>query len=101
MLEKRGGEFQFPAIGKQIFFSFENVKCIMLLFFFVIFLQFYMLFYVFSGRAPSKLTLELLQKEGIAHPQSIPKCSGHGVTVPGAAAWWVDTVEKFGSKMVL
>ncbi|KAK3753829.1 hypothetical protein QZH41_016733 [Actinostola sp. cb2023] len=50
-----------------------------------------------SGRAPSKLTLDHLCNEGISYPNTIPNCSAHAVTVPGAAACWVDTVEKFGS----
>jgi gamma-glutamyltranspeptidase len=45
--------------------------------------------------------LDLLCTEGIGHPDTIPKYSGHAVTVPGTAACWVDTAEKFGNKKVL
>ncbi|MHA1865212.1 MAG: gamma-glutamyltransferase [Candidatus Heimdallarchaeaceae archaeon] len=48
-----------------------------------------------SGRAPSSLTLEFLQEQGIK--DNLPPFSVHTVTVPGAAAGWVDTVEKYGT----
>ncbi|MHA2357262.1 MAG: gamma-glutamyltransferase [Candidatus Heimdallarchaeaceae archaeon] len=48
-----------------------------------------------SGRAPSELNLDLLAEQGITG--SLPPLSVHTVTVPGAAAGWVDTVERFGS----
>ncbi|KAG0176020.1 hypothetical protein DFQ29_006654 [Apophysomyces sp. BC1021] len=49
-----------------------------------------------SGRTPAALTLEHLNS--VAHiTNSLPNTSVHAVTVPGAAAAWVDTVEKFGS----
>lgn len=53
-----------------------------------------------SGRAGAKCTLETIRrdmglKEGEAG--SIPMDSVQAVSVPGAAAGWVDTVEKFGS----
>ena len=47
-----------------------------------------------SGRAPSDLNLEFLSKQGITG--SLPPLSVHTITVPGAAAGWVDTVKKFG-----
>jgi gamma-glutamyltranspeptidase / glutathione hydrolase len=54
-----------------------------------------------SGRAPGKSTLEVIRKDlGIPDSQKggkIPINSVHSVTVPGAAAGWVDTVERFGS----
>jgi gamma-glutamyltranspeptidase len=55
-----------------------------------------------SGRSASKVTLEQLCDDlGLADKGrkggKIPWRSVHGVTVPGAAAGWVDTVEKFGS----
>lgn len=53
-----------------------------------------------SGRSGAKCTIEQLRKDlGIPEGQSgsIPMDSVHAVTVPGAAAGWVDTVEKFGS----
>jgi gamma-glutamyltranspeptidase/glutathione hydrolase len=53
-----------------------------------------------SGRASAKSTLEAIRKDlGMKDGESgkIPMESVHAVTVPGAAAGWVDTVEKFGS----
>lgn len=47
-----------------------------------------------SGRSPGKLTLESLKKQGL---NQIPLTSVHSVTVPGTAASWVDTRERFGS----
>ncbi|KAJ1728224.1 hypothetical protein LPJ61_004151 [Coemansia biformis] len=50
-----------------------------------------------SGRAPAALTIERLAAEfGIAG-DGIPARNVHAVTVPGAAAGWVDTVARFGS----
>ena len=54
-----------------------------------------------SGRSAAKGSLEQVQHD--LGPESrtagakIPTTSVHAVTVPGAAAGWVDTVEKFGS----
>jgi gamma-glutamyltranspeptidase / glutathione hydrolase len=53
-----------------------------------------------SGRAGLKCTLEKVRehlglKDG--EDQEIPLDHVHAVTVPGAAAGWVDTVERFGS----
>jgi len=48
-----------------------------------------------SGRAPSALNLEYLVTQGITG--KLPPASPHTVTVPGAAAGWVDTIEKYGS----
>lgn len=54
-----------------------------------------------SGRAPSKLTLDLLSQQGYTTHKPFPaQAHGHAVTVPGAPAAWVDTVEKFGSGKV-
>ncbi|KAM7186933.1 putative gamma-glutamyltranspeptidase protein [Rhypophila sp. PSN 637] len=53
-----------------------------------------------SGRAGGKCTLETIRKSlGIPDGTvgKIPMDSVHAVTVPGAAAGWVDTVERFGS----
>ncbi|KAF2758537.1 gamma-glutamyltranspeptidase [Pseudovirgaria hyperparasitica] len=53
-----------------------------------------------SGRSGSKTSLEQVRHDlGIADGKagSIPVESVHAVTVPGAAAGWVDTVERFGS----
>jgi gamma-glutamyltranspeptidase/glutathione hydrolase len=51
-----------------------------------------------SGRAPTGLSLELLEKIGVSG--TLPPFSAHTVTVPGAAAGWVDTVEKYGTMTV-
>lgn len=48
-----------------------------------------------SGRAPSALTLERLQKEGIT--SEIPPYHPFTITVPGACAGWCDLVGRFGS----
>ncbi len=48
-----------------------------------------------SGRAPSEINLEKLAELGIT--ESLPPLSVHTVTIPGAAAGWVDTIEKFGT----
>jgi len=48
-----------------------------------------------SGRAPAALSLEYLAERGIT--DRLPPDSPYTVTVPGAAAGWVDTVEKFGT----
>ena len=52
-----------------------------------------------SGRAASKCSLEQLRKDlGLkGNGGSIPINSVHAATVPGAAAGWVDCVERFGS----
>ncbi len=53
-----------------------------------------------SGRAPMKSTLDAVRKElGLKDGQEseIPLNSVHAVTVPGAAAGWVDAIERFGS----
>lgn len=50
-----------------------------------------------SGRSGAKCTLDQLRQD-IGHDATdIPERSVHAVTVPGAAAGWVDTVERFGS----
>ncbi|KAF2163635.1 hypothetical protein M409DRAFT_68258 [Zasmidium cellare ATCC 36951] len=56
-----------------------------------------------SGRSGGKCTLETIRKSlGLKGGEvgSIPMDSVHAVSVPGAAAGWVDTVEKFGSGKV-
>lgn len=53
-----------------------------------------------SGRAGGKCTLEAVRKSLQIPGGSvgkIPMTSVHAVTVPGAAAGWVDTIERFGS----
>ncbi|KAF8213164.1 gamma-glutamyltranspeptidase [Mycena galopus ATCC 62051] len=52
-----------------------------------------------SGHSPQKLTLEYLRQRGLTG-SSIPLTDLNSVTVPGAAAAWVDTVERFGSGKV-
>jgi len=46
-----------------------------------------------SGRAPQRLTLDLVKKSGQPFSPSSPLA----VTVPGACAGWVDCVQRFGS----
>ncbi|MEE9410227.1 MAG: gamma-glutamyltransferase, partial [Candidatus Heimdallarchaeota archaeon] len=48
-----------------------------------------------SGRAPAELNLETLVQKGIT--EVLPPFSVHTITVPGAAAGWVDTIDKFGT----
>ncbi|MCJ1457550.1 hypothetical protein MMC28_007918 [Mycoblastus sanguinarius] len=53
-----------------------------------------------SGRSSGSGSLDQMRKDlGLKAGQdgSIPMSSVHAVTTPGAAAGWVDTVEKFGS----
>ncbi|KAL2798338.1 nucleophile aminohydrolase [Aspergillus keveii] len=53
-----------------------------------------------SGRYPANVTLEKIRADLKAGPDDvggIPMHSVLAVTVPGAAAGWVDTVEKYGS----
>ncbi|KAJ3750548.1 gamma-glutamyltranspeptidase [Lentinula detonsa] len=52
-----------------------------------------------SGRSPEKLTLDYARSRGLTG-RSIPTTDLNAVTVPGAAAAWVDTVEKFGSGLL-
>ena len=54
-----------------------------------------------SGRSPANTSLEGLRRDlGLkpGQPGTISMSSVHSVTTPGAAAGWIDTVEKFGSK---
>ncbi|KAJ1952086.1 hypothetical protein EC988_003745, partial [Linderina pennispora] len=53
-----------------------------------------------SGRAPSALTIDTLKDRFGITGDEVPARSVHAVTVPGAAAGWVDTVEAFGSGKV-
>ncbi|KAI9477867.1 MAG: gamma-glutamyltranspeptidase [Benjaminiella poitrasii] len=53
-----------------------------------------------SGRTPTALTLNLIRQDKSISGTSLPANSIHAVTVPGAAAAWVDTVEQFGSGKV-
>jgi gamma-glutamyltranspeptidase/glutathione hydrolase len=49
-----------------------------------------------SGRCPSGLTLERLQREGLG--ASLPAYHPYTITVPGACAAWCDLIERFGSQ---
>lgn len=49
-----------------------------------------------NGRSPQALTLDLATKER-GYTAMLPKFHALTVTVPGAAACWVDTVEKYGT----
>jgi len=56
-----------------------------------------------SGRSGKDCTLENIRKDlGLKEGEkgTIPMSSAHAVTIPGAAAGWVDTVERFGSGKV-
>jgi gamma-glutamyltranspeptidase/glutathione hydrolase len=53
-----------------------------------------------SGRSGAKCTLKKIRRDlGLADGEAgeMPMTSVHAATVPGAAAGWVDTVERFGS----
>ncbi|KAI8075075.1 gamma-glutamyltranspeptidase [Gongronella butleri] len=52
-----------------------------------------------SGRTPKALTLDLIREQGIEGIE-LPGHSAHAITVPGAAAAWVDTVAWLGSGKV-
>ncbi len=47
-----------------------------------------------SGRAPEKLTLDRLQREGFG--QALPPYHPYTITVPGACAGWCDLIERYG-----
>ena len=49
-----------------------------------------------SGHSPQALTLEVARSKGF-NGRTIPYSDLNAVTVPGAAAAWVDTVNTFGS----
>ena len=50
-----------------------------------------------SGRAPMGLTLELIERQGLAVAGELPPYHAHNITVPGACAGWADMVERHGS----
>lgn len=53
-----------------------------------------------SGRSAGSSSLAQMRKDLGVKPGeagSIPTLSAHAVTTPGAAAGWVDTIERFGS----
>ena len=47
-----------------------------------------------SGRAPSRLTLELLRAQGFK--DSLPPFHAHTITVPGACSAWCELLERHG-----
>lgn len=49
-----------------------------------------------SGCSPAGLTLERVRADGVTG-EKLPQLHAHTVTVPGAAAGWVDTVERHGT----
>ncbi|KAJ3491061.1 hypothetical protein NLI96_g995 [Meripilus lineatus] len=49
-----------------------------------------------SGHSPANLSIEHVRSQGVLG-NKIPSSNLNSVTVPGAAAAWVDTVQKFGS----
>ncbi|CAA7259943.1 unnamed protein product [Cyclocybe aegerita] len=51
-----------------------------------------------SGRAPANLSIDYLLARGVK--SRIPLTDLNSVTVPGTAAAWLDTIEKFGSGKV-
>ena len=53
-----------------------------------------------SGRSPRKLSLEQVRQEAKSGDVTIPFGSVNAVTVPGAAAGWVDTIKRWGSGKV-
>lgn len=53
-----------------------------------------------SGRSPKNTSVEQVRKELGQKNGNIPTHSALAVTVPGAAAGWVDTIAKFGSGKV-
>ena len=56
-----------------------------------------------SGRAGKNCTLDTIRRDlGMRKGEkgNLPTDSVHAVTVPGAAAGWVDTVQRFGSGKV-
>ena len=52
-----------------------------------------------SGRSPAKLDIQYLRSRGL-NGRKIPLTDLNSVTVPGAAAAWIDTIQHFGSGKV-
>ena len=50
-----------------------------------------------SGRSPAALTLDAVRKELGAEATELPALHAHSITVPGAAAAWADSVDRWGS----
>lgn len=53
-----------------------------------------------SGRTPSTLTIDEARSVAPAMARSLPNLHAHAVTVPGAAAGWCETLERWGSGRV-
>lgn len=49
------------------------------------------------GKAPRKLSIDLVRQQHPEWTHRIPANSVHAVTVPGTVAGWVDSVEKWGT----
>lgn len=60
----------------------------------------YILHIFLSGRAPQRLSLDMLASQGYSSTTPLPVKHAHTVLVPGAAAGWVDTVQEMGSGKV-
>ena len=56
--------------------------------------------YLYSGRAPQELFLQLLASQGYSIDNPLPLKHAHSITVPGAAAGWFDTLQEMGSGKV-
>ena len=54
-----------------------------------------------SGRASSLQSLSLLKERGYSLDNPIPDRHALNITVPGAVAGWIDTVNKHGSGKVV
>ena len=63
--------------------------------------QLKVIYFFDSGRSSSKATLSRLAEDGFNQAAMFPPNHGHAVTVPGAAAAWIDTVQHFGSGKVV
>ncbi|KAI8968706.1 putative gamma-glutamyltransferase ywrD-like protein [Pilobolus umbonatus] len=50
-----------------------------------------------SGRTPAALTMDFIRNKAHLTGSALPSFNVHAITVPGAAAAWVDTVNEFGS----
>ena len=48
-----------------------------------------------SGRAPARLTLDLLREQGFG--RALPPLHAHNVTVPAACAGWCDLIDRHGT----
>ena len=81
--------------GNILFIKFVPVFIVM------IHLLIFLLFHASqSGRSPGGVSLDLLSDQGFTELHPPLPTHAHHVTVPGAAAGWIDMVEKFGSGKV-